>query len=85
VICYNIDMRISGTPSDLQIKQKLYFPSVHLFSSCGSCNVESMVDLGKKGMQMIQTNRPTKVYFECPGCVKGWTEEIIISLVISKV
>lgn len=47
--------------------------------------MESQADLGKKGMSMVQTNRPTKIYFECPTCIKGWTEEIIISLVLSKV
>lgn len=76
-------MRISGIPSDLQIKQKLYFPGVHLYSNCSNCNMESQADLGKKGMSMVQTNRPTKIYFECPTCIKGWTEEIIISLVLS--
>lgn len=78
-------MRIKGSPSDIQLKQRLYFPGVYLYSVCTCCNKEIELILGKMNLTMVQTNRPFKIYFDCKECNKGWTEEIIISLVISNV
>jgi hypothetical protein len=74
-------MIIKGSAPEIQIKQKVYFPGLHLSSYC-KCGKQVDIDLGKVYLSYFQVNKETNFYFICP-CGHTWSELGIIKLSIS--
>ena len=74
-------MIIKGSAPEIQIKQKVYLPGLHLSSHC-KCGKAADIDLSKVYLSNFQVNKEISFYFTC-ACGHSWSELGIIKLSIS--